>query len=395
MSELTHSKIFPLVHHTSDRSWFSLADLLKRSTCQVGLFYYLYLTNPLKMTNFAFKYNTLWYGNFVGTALTLALPVEPVAYGVVESLKMIRDKLFAVETFDSHSIFFVAPEGPLNKWLWEWQKNFSVFVSGFMICRNQDGSVSGDAVGHTWYDSLMDKYFWRGLLEKTGARVPRELARWHGGKLEKFYPEAIASDVVFKLPDSYLGLGDLFWDHGKDFKAEEDLVTKLKTEDYADKEVLLLDLIRPSTDKSFKAISCVHQLDILTINSVDEGVKCFNVVYWGGCTDNSSHSCTEGYLVDVETETITGSTVWYSAYFQSQPKTMIGEKVPGVKKAVADAIRAHKEHPHGWCRVVGWDAIITDNGPVFFEGNIAAHRTPRRVFLDWPNPSAFLNAFGL
>ena len=35
MSELTHSKIFPLVHHTSDRSWFSLADLLKRSTCQV------------------------------------------------------------------------------------------------------------------------------------------------------------------------------------------------------------------------------------------------------------------------------------------------------------------------------------------------------------------------
>ena len=35
----------------------------------------------------------------------------------------------------------------------------------------------------------MDKYFWRGLLAKAGAHVPRELARWkqvHLARLRKF-----------------------------------------------------------------------------------------------------------------------------------------------------------------------------------------------------------------
>ena len=30
---------------------------------------------------------------------------------------------------------------------------------------------------------------------------------------------------------------------------------------------------------------------------------------------------------------------------------------------------------------VGWDAMITDEGPTFFEGNVAAYRTPRRMAL--------------
>ena len=52
---------------------------------------------------------------------------------------------------------------------------------------------------------------------------------------------------VFKLPDSYLGIGDKFLDMGKDFNTKDDLVTMLKAPDYADKEVLILDLIRPAT----------------------------------------------------------------------------------------------------------------------------------------------------
>ena len=111
-------------------------------------------------------------------------------------------------------------------------------------------------------------------------------------------------------------------------------------------------------------------------------VKCFNVIYWGGCTDGkSSHSCTEGYLVDVETETITAKTSWYSQYFVNMEPKQLGMKVPGIKEAVQDAINAHEAHPHKWCRVIGWDCILTDGKPCFFEGNLAAHRTPRRVML--------------
>jgi hypothetical protein len=34
--------------------------------------------------------------------------------------------------------------------------------------------------------------------------------------------------------------------------------------------------------------------------------------------------------------------------------------------------------------MIGWDAMISHGGPpVFFEGNYAQMRTPRRVFLTW------------
>ena len=39
---------------------------------------------------------------------------------------------------------------------------------------------------------------------------------------------------------------------------------------------------------------------------------------------------------------------------------------------------------------VGWDAMLTDDGPVFFEGNVAAFRAPRRFFLSAPLLRAFM-----
>jgi len=67
-------------------------------------------------------------------------------------------------------------------------------------------------------------------------------------------------------------------------------------------------------------------------------------------------------------------------------KFAIGHKLPGVAKAcqlMADAHRsALVEQP--WLKMIGWDMMIAHGGPpVFFEGNYAQMRLPRRVFLSW------------
>ena len=68
---------------------------------------------------------------------------------------------------------------------------------------------------------------------------------------------------------------------------------------------------------------------------------------------------------------------------------LIGAKVPGVRDACEKAVAAHELSTLGWLTTVGWDAMLTDDGAVFFEGNVAAYRTPRRMFL---SPAA-LDAF--
>ena len=63
----------------------------------------------------------------------------------------------------------------------------------------------------------------------------------------------------------------------------------------------------------------------------------------------------------------------------------MGTKLPGLRGAVELAIEAHRDalRELPWLRMVGWDLMLTDNGPVFFEGNFAQMRLPRRVFLTW------------
>ena len=58
---------------------------------------------------------------------------------------------------------------------------------------------------------------------------------------------------------------------------------------YNGKELLVLQWIRPKADMG------VHQLDIITINSSDEGFKVVNVLLWTDCIGPSSHTTTAGY----------------------------------------------------------------------------------------------------
>ena len=52
-----------------------------------------------------------------------------------------------------------------------------------------------------------------------------------------------------------------------------------------------------------------------------------------------------------------------------------------MRDACKAAVAAHSLIKFPWLTSVGWDAMLTDEGAVFFEGNVAAYRTPRRIFL--------------
>ena len=62
-------------------------------------------------------------------------------------------------------------------------------------------------------------------------------------------------------------------------------------------------------------------------------------------------------------------------------------QLPGTIEACQLMVEAHRsamiEQP--WLKMIGWDAILArgDVPAVFFEGNYAQMRLPRRVFLSW------------
>jgi len=181
---------------------------------------------------------------------------------------------------------------------------------------------------------------------------------------------------VIKLPDAYLGIGDSFWNHGVDYSREAELQERMANEkQYAGKEALVLELVRPKKDMG------VHSVDIVTMRTPDDKVKILTCLIWTDCTTSSSHSCEAGYTIDVETETIIAPTAWYSPYFMTQKSDKLGQVIPGVKKCCEQAVAAHMALKEKWLVAVGWDCMIQENGAVFFEGNFAGARTPRRVFL--------------
>jgi len=53
-----------------------------------------------------------------------------------------------------------------------------------------------------------------------------------------------------------------------------------------------------------------------------------------------------------------------------------------VRAACAAAIKAHENIEYKWLTVVGWDCMIMEEEMVFFEGNFAGARVPRRMFLN-------------
>ena len=265
-------------------------------------------------------------------------------------------------------VFFVKPENPIASFLWDCYLKQSMYVGQFYLV-----GTNNDAITHTWHDILLTKDFWRESLNRVDGRLPRELGRWANKKLTMNHSLG-ECDVVVKLPDSYLGIGDAFWSFGKDYKTVEDLIVRLQKE-YGNKEAMVLEMVRP------KASLGVHSLDIVTVRTPDDDVKVLSCLLWTDCTGSSSHSCRAGYTVDIETETIAGPASWYSPFFAQMDAPLVGTKMIGVLEACETAVAAHKQIKEKWLTAVGWDAMIMKEEVVFFEGNFAGARTPRRMFL--------------
>merc|ERR1711990_492127 len=189
-----------------------------------------------------------------------------------------------------------------------------MFIGQFFFVGTND-----NAIQHTWYDTILTKNFWRRTMNEVDARLPRDLAHWDGnGKLTINYPESMCKgDIVIKINDSYLGIGDAFMNLGRDYNTIEDIRAKLNEDTYKGKEALVLELVRP-----MKKLG-VHSLDIVTVRTPDDDVKVISALLWTDCTTDSSHSTQAGYVLDVESETIVGAASWYSAYFVNMDKPLV------------------------------------------------------------------------
>lgn len=168
---------------------------------------------------------------------------------------------------------------------------------------------------------------------------------------------------------------------------------------YDGKEALILEWIRPSTAADPCGEQECHTLDIMTVAKPDGHIDVVTFLYWGDCEDGkTSHTTRGGYTVDVAKETIGAKCAWYAPYFAKMvPKKLFstGHPLPGMGEVCALMIKAHKvamaEQP--WLRMIGWDAMIARSGVVYFEGNYAQMRLPRRVFLTWGNFVQCMNIY--
>jgi len=368
--------------------WFSVTDTATRLGLAVFAFYRFLLLEPFALLRFAYGWNTLWYGRFRGLVLTLNLPILPFVLCAAELIKRLAEHLPWAEVDwkmkGPGRVFFVRPSSFLASLLWDFYLAVSVFCGTFL-----QYSTHPDGLMHTWYDTICVKEYWYELLDAAGARRPLQLAGWDGASAHNTGPGVTfgRADLVCKISDSYLGIGDKVLKRGKasggDFDTVEDIQAILAADPaYAGKSAIATEFVsaHPTMHLSGDGYGQVHSLDIVTLRT-KAGVRVLTCLLWTDCDTWSSHSCKAGYLVDVHSETVVAPTAWYSPYFATQPSSLIGTIIPGVREACAKAVAAHEASTLPWLTSVGWDCMLTPEGPVFFEGNVASYRTPRRMFL--------------
>ena len=258
--------------------------------------------------------------------------------------------------------------------------------------------------------------------------MPRELGRWEetaagSGVWGITWTVPLGkADVVIKVLDESNGCGDAFLLHydgaggglvggGSAGGCDGTVTSEAAVEAYMASQqcykgttALVLEWIRPAAGQE------VHTLDILTVAQPDGEIELVTLLYWGDCANGrTSHSTRAGYVVDALSEEIVSTCKWYAPGFAGMRPLMrpapglkpgrsfgIGHKLPGVAEACQLMVEAHRsamlEQP--WLKMIGWDAMISHGGPpVFFEGNYAQMRTPRRVFLTWATLRHTLSTF--
>jgi len=371
-----------------DYEWWTYQDLFVRAVIRpIMLHYYNMVTHPLAYFIYTWKHMKLWYYPATAILMCLLYPLVPLLVFVARMVKetywlILRWTNPSAENWESGNVWFVEPDSIIKKMIWRFAKDFSAYAAGFWLIGN-----SQDGIDHTLYDYVTHKDFWRSLFNRTGIRYPKGLGRFENNKIS--FDKKVDCDVVLKIVDSYLGIGDAFLKYGKDFNGNEDLEKLIRqNKTYEGKSIIVMEWVRPDP-----AIG-VHQIDVVTIKTNKHSVVPISILLWADCTGVSSHSSQCGYVVDYETETVVSTTEWYTYFFLGKPAKRIGQKIEGIKEGVQECIKMHKEIKEPWLRAVGWDFMVTNRNAkateestptknVFFEGNYAHQRFPRRVFLTW------------
>lgn len=108
----------------------------------------------------------------------------------------------------------------------------------------------------------------------------------------------------------------------------------------------------------------IHSLRVLTIKFKDEPELLSCVLL---CAPNGSistaHESVEAYLIDTTTSKVIDSCAQYGH------DEVIGKKIPQLQSVLEECICLHRKMPRGHIQV-SWDIILTDDKPMFLEGNV-------------------------
>ena len=405
--------------------WFTIGDL--RCALVVLTFYRMMLTHPITFSTFYHRWYAVRMSPWLTPLATFVLPLRPLYIYMFFLKKHIVGILFPTKKAPGdEQPFFALPDGLIARVNAECYFDLSYEVGAFLQCGSDR-----DGIQHAYRDVVTTKEYWFRLLDSVGANRPHQLGRWENGCLSEVGPglDAGNCDLVCKITDSYIGLGDILFKRGVDFDVHHSVMDELRhkpTQDgahetsasskelltnrlssnelYTGKVALLSELIAPVQRErvrlSNEGFSNVHSFDILTVKDIKGEVKVLSCLLWTDCHSWTTHTCTAGYVIDIESGRILAPVPWYSFLFaktedELRRSSLIGASVPNIHKLLDQAVAAHAASDLPWLKSVGWDAMLTDNGFVFFEGNLGCGRLPRRIFFDWNSVNLWLDEFGI
>jgi len=389
------------------RGWFSRDD--PRFSVAVSSFYMLFFRDPIKFAKFHVLWSTIFHPWWLAPFAVITFPLYPILLYLRTLIVNVRNRACGAAQIPLNSPFFESPPDIVNR------LNHECYIvlierlgSYVQFGTNREGLES------TKIDTVTGKEYWMGLLDAVGARRPEQLALWSDGKVSNV-GRGVGSgrcDLVCKIVDACMGMGDKVFKRGVDFDnhvlgepADTACLTAFLRNEaaYAGKRAILSEFVKPIKRETLKlsnqGFSNVHSLDVVTIRNARGEAKVLSCIIWTDCSEWTSHTCSAGYIIDVATETIARPAPWYAYAFAKNDKmaaasSLIGTRIPGLHEALSKAVAAHAKSKLPWLTSVGWDLMITDDGPIFFEGNVGSMRTPRRIFLSDKTPGLWEEEIG-
>lgn len=175
--------------------------------------------------------------------------------------------------------------------------------------------------------------------------------------------------LVFKVADGNCGI-DVLIKNASEFD-EESIITFMETSQFD----LVEEFIQQHSVLNNLSPSAVNTVRIFTqLDDNDEVVLlgCRQRISVNSSVDNMAAG-NMAAPIDEQTGIVSGTGV-YSDITKSEEKIhpvtgvpIVGLQIPFWKETVAMVKKAAKEHPQN--RSIGWDIVITENGPGFIEGN--------------------------